>query len=96
MDRPDHVRLFSRWPSVLYVVSFNYLPPFRLRHAVFYEAAGISPTSSFDLGLGQTAIGIVGNVASWFIRVFLPFVISYCLHSMQSDESVVVSYCSGA
>ena len=34
----------------------------------FYQSAGISNTSSYDLGLGQTAIGIVGTVASWFIR----------------------------
>lgn len=35
--------------------------------AFFYEQAGISDSSSFKLAWGQSALGAVGTIASWFV-----------------------------
>jgi Na+/melibiose symporter-like transporter len=33
----------------------------------FFQLAGLETTRSFDLGVGVTACGVAGNIASWFI-----------------------------
>lgn len=33
----------------------------------FFQLAGLDNSRSFDLGVGVTACGVVGNIASWFI-----------------------------
>lgn len=35
--------------------------------AFFYEQAGISDSDSFKLSWGQSALGAVGTIASWFV-----------------------------
>jgi len=35
--------------------------------AYFYERAGIAPSDAFKLSWGQSAIGAVGTIASWFV-----------------------------
>jgi MFS family permease len=32
----------------------------------FFQLAGLDPSNSFDLGVGVTACGVLGNVLSWF------------------------------
>lgn len=33
----------------------------------FFQLAGLPPSKSFDLGVGVTACGLLGNIFSWFI-----------------------------
>ena len=33
----------------------------------FFQLAGLDTAKSFDLGVGVTACGVAGNIASWFI-----------------------------
>jgi SP family general alpha glucoside:H+ symporter-like MFS transporter len=35
--------------------------------AFFYEQAGIAPSDALKLSWGQTALGAVGTIASWFV-----------------------------
>lgn len=33
----------------------------------FFQLAGLEPSDSFDLGVGVTACGLLGNIVSWFV-----------------------------
>jgi sugar porter (SP) family MFS transporter len=33
----------------------------------FFQLAGLDPSKSFDLGVGVTACGVLGNMVSWFV-----------------------------
>lgn len=33
----------------------------------FFQLAGVEASNSFDLGVGVTACGVLGNIASWFV-----------------------------
>ena len=33
----------------------------------FFQLAGLDTSRSFDLGVGVTACGVAGNIASWFV-----------------------------
>ncbi len=33
----------------------------------FFQLAGLDPSNSFDLGVGVTACGVLGNIISWFV-----------------------------
>ena len=35
----------------------------------FYEQAGLNPSDSFDMTIGQFALGVIGTFASWFLMV---------------------------
>lgn len=60
--------LLVHWPVHLCWSTEVRLSDTAHQSTVFYTSAGISTTSAYDLGLGQTGIGIVGTLASWAIR----------------------------